>query len=77
MDESAALTSPWPRTWLKPAYLVLGMFLAHILHVSRFYLAGWPSMRAFPDWDISLSLSFWLRLLLVPALTGLLLLVRR
>lgn len=47
-------------------YLVLGVWGAHLLHISRFRLVGWSHISALPDYPISLCLSFWLSLLLIP-----------
>lgn len=75
-DRGPAVPKP-ARSLGASMYLIIGVLTAHLLHVWRFYLVGWSSIRALPDWDISLGLSFALGFLLAPLLIAVLFLLRR
>ena len=52
--------------WWAAAYLALGLWLVHTLHVCRFLLVDWDQITAFPAWRIDTWRAFWLGAL-VPA----------
>jgi hypothetical protein len=61
----------------KYIYLVLGGWLIHLLHLCRFWIAGWNEISALPNFQIDLWKSFWLGMLLVPLLTSISYLLER
>ena len=63
-------------TW-SALYLIIGLWAVHVLHVCRFALVGWSEIAALPDWRISLRASLWFGLLLLPAASAVVALMRR
>lgn len=59
------------------AYLAVGLWMVHTLHVCRFLLANWDRISAFPDWQIGTWTAFWLGHLLIPLAAGGAILIRR
>lgn len=65
---------------LRATYLAFGIWRVHVLHISRFALVRWShisAISAFPDHRITLRLAFWLGLLLLPLLAGVIVLIQR
>ncbi len=52
--------------WKTLLYFVIGIWVVHFLHISRFYLVNWNVISAFPNWEIKIICSFYLSFILFP-----------
>ena len=67
----------WKPDLPKLLYMVAGVWSVHLLHIARFRLVKWDTISAFPDYQISIRVSLWLSLLLLPILAVAMILIHR